>query len=99
MLPVSGTLLNIATVLVGAVLGLLVGGRLPERFNGIILGGLGLSVLVVGMQNALLTDNILILIGSVLRVASSASYCVSPTASTAWARGSRRGWHAGVKVL
>src|SRR5688500_7438211 len=66
MLPVSGTLLNIATVLVGAVLGLLVGGRLPERFNGIILGGLGLSVLVVGMQNALLTDNILILIGSVL---------------------------------
>jgi uncharacterized membrane protein YqgA involved in biofilm formation len=66
MLPISGTLLNIATVLVGAVLGLLVGGRLPERFNAIILGGLGLSTLVVGMQNALLTQNILILIGSVL---------------------------------
>ena len=65
-MPISGTLLNIATVLLGGTLGLLVGGRLPERFSSIILGGLGLSVLVVGMQNALLTRNILILIGSVL---------------------------------
>jgi uncharacterized membrane protein YqgA involved in biofilm formation len=65
-MPISGTLLNIATVLLGATLGLLVGGRLPERFNGIILGGLGLSTIVVGMQSALLTGNILILIGSVL---------------------------------
>jgi uncharacterized protein len=64
--PISGTILNIATVLVGGVLGLLVGGRLPERFSSIILGGLGLSTLVVGMQNALVTQNILILIGSVL---------------------------------
>jgi uncharacterized protein len=64
--PISGTILNIVTVLVGGVLGLLVGGRLPERFSSIILGGLGLSTLVVGMQNALVTQNILILIGSVL---------------------------------
>jgi uncharacterized protein len=64
--PISGTILNIATVLVGGVLGLLVGGRLPERFSSIILSGLGLSTLVVGMQNALVTQNILILIGSVL---------------------------------
>lgn len=65
-MPVSGTLLNVVTVLVGATFGLLVGGRLPERFNAIILGGLGLSTLVIGMQNALVTQNPLILIGSVL---------------------------------
>ena len=65
-MPISGTLLNVVTVLLGASLGLLVGGRLPERFNGIIMGGLGLATLIIGIQNALLTGNILILLGSIL---------------------------------
>lgn len=65
-MPISGTLLNVLMVLVGGTLGLLVGGRLPERFQAIVLGGLGLATLVVGMQNALGTQNILALIGSML---------------------------------
>jgi len=65
-MPVSGTLLNVAAVLLGGTLGLLIGGRLPERFQSIIIGGLGLSVIVIGMDNALKTGNILILLGSVL---------------------------------
>jgi uncharacterized membrane protein YqgA involved in biofilm formation len=65
-MPISGTLLNVATVLLGGTLGLLVGGRLPERFQGIIISGVGLSTLVIGMQNALRTQNILILLGSIL---------------------------------
>jgi hypothetical protein len=65
-MPISGTLLNVATVLLGGALGLLIGGRLPERFQSIVIGGLGLSVLVIGMDNALKTGNILILLGSVL---------------------------------
>ncbi|MFL5733258.1 MAG: DUF554 domain-containing protein [Chloroflexia bacterium] len=66
MTAISGTLLNVLTVLVGGTLGLLVGGRLPDRFQAIVISGVGLVVLVVGMQNALLTQNILILLGSVL---------------------------------
>lgn len=65
-MPISGTLLNVLTVLVGGTLGLLLGGRLPERFQGIIFNGLGLATLVIGMQNALTTGNILVLLGSVL---------------------------------
>lgn len=65
-MPISGTILNVFTVLLGGTLGLLVGGRLPQRFQSIIMGGLGLSTLVIGMQSALQTTNPLILIGSAL---------------------------------
>jgi uncharacterized membrane protein YqgA involved in biofilm formation len=65
-MPISGTLLNIATVLLGGLLGLLVRGRLPDRFNGIIIGGLGLCTIIIGLQGALLTRNVLILLGSIL---------------------------------
>ena len=65
-MPISGTLQNVLTVLLGGALGLLVGGRLPERFNSIIIGGLGLSTLLIGLQNALVTRNALILLGSIL---------------------------------
>src|SRR5436190_23807713 len=65
-MPISGTLLNVATVLVGGTLGLLLGGRLPERLQSIVMQGLGLAVLLLGTQNALLTKNVLILLGSIL---------------------------------
>ncbi len=65
-MPISGTLLNVVTVVVGATLGLLVGGRLPERLHGTIMGGLGLGTLLIGVQMALATSNVLILLGSIL---------------------------------
>ena len=65
-MPVSGTLLNALTVLIGGSLGLLVGGRMPERFQSIIISGVGLTTLLIGMQNALTTRNVLILLGSIL---------------------------------
>jgi uncharacterized membrane protein YqgA involved in biofilm formation len=63
---ISGTLLNVLTVLLGGTLGLLVGGRLPERFQKIVMGGLGLAVIVIGVQNALTTKNVLIMLGAIL---------------------------------
>jgi uncharacterized protein len=63
---ISGTLLNVCTVLIGGSLGLVVGGRLPERFQSIVMNGLGLSVLVIGMQYALSTKNVLIMLGAIL---------------------------------
>src|SRR5437867_3764532 len=71
-MPISGTLLNMATVLVGGTLGLLLGGRLPERLQGIVMQGLGLAVLLIGTQNALevqkvqLTGSVLVLLGGII---------------------------------
>ena len=66
MMAISGTLLNVLTVLLGATAGLLVGSRLAGRFQNIIMGGLGLATILIGMQNALVTKNALILLGSIL---------------------------------
>lgn len=65
-MPVSGTLLNVLTVLVGGTLGLLAGGHLAERLHNIIMGGLGLAILVIGLQDALATRNVLIMLGSIV---------------------------------
>ncbi len=64
-MPISGTILNVSAVLLGALLGLLIGERLPARFHAIVMSGLGLATLVIGVQNAI-TGNSLIMIGSVL---------------------------------
>ncbi len=63
---VSGTLINLATVLVGSSLGLLAGGRLPGRMSNTLMHALGLVTMVIGFQMALSTKNILILLGSTL---------------------------------
>lgn len=62
----TGTLINILTVLMGSCVGLLLGGRLPDRFRETVMRGLGLLTLVIGMQMALKTNHILILMGSIL---------------------------------
>ena len=49
----TGTLINVAAVLAGTLLGVLVGGRLPERVRRRVLDGLGLVTLVVGVDLAL----------------------------------------------
>jgi len=48
----SGTWINIATVLAGTALGLVLQGRLPLRMQRIITQGLGLITLFVGIQMA-----------------------------------------------
>jgi uncharacterized membrane protein YqgA involved in biofilm formation len=44
----SGTLLNVATVLIGTTVGLLLGARLPARLQQTLTDGIGLFVLAVG---------------------------------------------------
>ena len=61
-----GTLLNIATVLVGGTLGLLFGSRLPDRMRKTVIAGLGLFTLAYGIFNFLKTQNPLIVLGSLL---------------------------------
>ena len=66
-----GTLLNIATVLVGGVLGLLFGARLSERIRQTVVAGLGLFTAAIGVSLFLDSVNVTIvllalLIGGVL---------------------------------
>jgi len=49
----SGTLLNIATILIGTTLGLLIGRRMPERMQQSLTAGLGLFTLAIGLSMAL----------------------------------------------
>jgi uncharacterized membrane protein YqgA involved in biofilm formation len=63
---ITGTLLNVVAVLIGSGLGLLIGNRLPARLHTTIMNGLGLCTCLFGIQQALKTNNLLILLGSVL---------------------------------
>ncbi len=62
----TGTFINIGTVLVGTILGLLLGGRLNEKVKQTVMTGLGLVTIVNGIHMTLETSNILIMLGSVL---------------------------------
>jgi uncharacterized membrane protein YqgA involved in biofilm formation len=53
----NGTLVNAATVAAGCTLGGLVGGKLPERFQRIILDVLGLITITLGIDAAVLRLN------------------------------------------
>lgn len=48
----SGTLVNTLTVLLGSSLGLLLRGRLPERFSAVLLQTIGLMTLFIGFTSA-----------------------------------------------
>ncbi len=54
----TGTLLNVATVLAGTAIGLLLGSRMPERMRGTLTVGLGLFTVLLGitMGTRILTD-------------------------------------------
>jgi len=55
-----GTLINFALVMVGGTLGLLIGGRLPERVKVIVVSAIGLMTIVLGVSAAIQTENALI---------------------------------------
>ena len=62
----SGTLINMATVTAGTILGRAIGTRLPQRFQDMILQGLGLAVLLLGVLNGQQTRNALYVLGGIL---------------------------------
>jgi uncharacterized protein len=64
--PVTGTVINIVAVLIGSLVGITVGNRLPERIHQTVVHGLGLVVLVLGMDLALRTQNPLIVLSSIV---------------------------------
>ena len=61
-----GTGLNVLTVVVGGLCGSLLGDRLPQKTQQTIRSGLGLMTLLIGLQMALTTHNVLVVLGSVV---------------------------------
>jgi len=59
-MPGTGTIINVITVIIGSGMGLLLRNRLSERYKLIILQGVGILTLVIGIQMALKTENIII---------------------------------------
>jgi len=62
----TGTALNIATVLIGGTIGLLFGARIPEKLKETIIASMGLFVAAMGLQMFLKTENPLIVLGALL---------------------------------
>jgi uncharacterized membrane protein YqgA involved in biofilm formation len=62
----TGTLINIATILVGGGLGMAFGSRLPERLRQTVIAGLGLFTLVMGVRMFFDSQNAIIVVGSLL---------------------------------
>jgi len=62
----TGTLLNIATVLIGGIIGLIFGARIPEKLKATVIAAMGLFVAAMGMQMFMKTENPLIVLGSLL---------------------------------
>ena len=62
----TGTIINIATILLGSSLGMLFGSRLPDRLKNTITAGLGLFTLVIGISMFLESEEALIVLGGLL---------------------------------
>jgi uncharacterized membrane protein YqgA involved in biofilm formation len=62
----TGTFLNVITILIGGLIGVMAGNRLPEKVQGTVMAGLGLMTAVIGMSMAISSANILIPLFSVL---------------------------------
>jgi uncharacterized protein len=56
----AGTILNAITVLIGSVVGMFIGDRLPARARETVVFGLGLVTLTVGVTNAQASGNIVL---------------------------------------
>ena len=62
----TGTIINVLTVVIGGTLGTFLGSRLPIKMRETVMNGLGLMTIVIGVQMAMSTHNVLIVIGSIL---------------------------------
>lgn len=62
----AGTIINIITVIIGGILGLLFSSKLPDRVREAVLSILGLFTMALGMQMFLETNNALVVLAALL---------------------------------
>lgn len=52
-----GTIVNVIAIIIGSILGFSVKGRLPEKYQNIVMQGISLAVLIIGLQMALSVES------------------------------------------
>jgi uncharacterized membrane protein YqgA involved in biofilm formation len=62
----TGTFLNVAAVLIGGIIGLVFGARIPEKLKATVIAGMGLFTAAIGLQMFTNTENPLIVLGALL---------------------------------
>jgi uncharacterized membrane protein YqgA involved in biofilm formation len=61
-----GTIVNVAAIIAGSLLGLLVKGGIPKKIGDTVIQGLALSVLLIGITGAIKVNNLMLVIISML---------------------------------
>jgi hypothetical protein len=61
-----GTLINIATVIVGSIIGMIFGARIPVKLKETVIAAMGLFTAAMGLQMFLKTENALIVLGALV---------------------------------
>lgn len=61
-----GTIVNALAIIGGSLLGLLFSKGIADNYKEIILNGIGLSVVLIGVKSALVTDDLMVVIFSVI---------------------------------
>jgi len=61
-----GTIINVVAIILGGLMGLLLGSRLPERIKQTVVSGIGLFTIVLGIKMFLDSHNVLVVLGSIL---------------------------------
>jgi uncharacterized membrane protein YqgA involved in biofilm formation len=62
----TGTILNVAAILLGGLIGLIFGARIPGKLKETVIAGMGLFIGAMGLQMFLKTENSLIVLAALL---------------------------------
>ncbi len=62
----TGTWINVGAVLAGSTIGLLLGARFSDHLKETVMQGIGVVTLLIGLKMAFTTQNVLIVLGSIL---------------------------------
>lgn len=61
-----GTIVNSIAILIGGLLGIIFGNTLPEKMKNTVIQGIGLAVILIGLNMAIQTKNPLVVIASLV---------------------------------
>ena len=62
----TGTFINVAAILIGGMIGLIFGARIPEKSKNTVIAGMGLFTAAMGLQMFLKSGNQLIVLGAII---------------------------------
>lgn len=90
-----GTLINVAAVIAGSLIGLMINKRLPKRIIVIIFQVMGLFTLVLGISMSLKTDHFIVIIGSLVTGAVIGEWIGLEKIMTSWSEKFKRRFKLG----